>query len=49
MSCISDSYDIFKITNQKIISFYKENPHVNFETINLLIIDILIENKNSKI
>ena len=41
MSCISDSYDIFKITNQKIISFYKANPHVNFETINLLIIDIL--------
>jgi len=33
--------DRLKITNTKIISFYQSNPHINFEELNLLIIDVL--------
>lgn len=29
------------ISNQKIIDFYQNNPHINFENVNLLLIDML--------
>ena len=29
------------IDNQKIFNFYKNNPHIDFETINLAFIDLL--------
>jgi len=29
------------ITNEKIVTFYKQNPHLSIETINLLIVDLL--------
>jgi hypothetical protein len=42
MSCISDNeYNYLTVTNQKIISFYQSNPQLNFELINLSIIDLL--------
>jgi hypothetical protein len=41
--------DVLKITNPKIISFYESNPHIDFETVNLMIIDILQKNSNCKL
>ena len=42
MSCISDNmYDNLKITNPKIVSFYQSNPHIDFESVNLSIVEIL--------
>jgi hypothetical protein len=49
MSCISDNqYDSIKITNQQIIAFYQSNPHINFESINLSIIEILRQFRNGQ-
>ena len=28
------------ITNDKIVKFYKENPHLSIDTVNLLIVDL---------
>ena len=38
------------IHNQKIIDFYKNNPHIDFENVNLLVIDLLdsLLNQNSQ-
>lgn len=35
------------ITNEKVVSFYKQNPHLSIETVNLLLID-LFEQMNTK-
>lgn len=35
------SSDHFKITNPKIISFYQSNQHIDFEAVNLLIVEIM--------
>ena len=49
MRCEMDLYpDLLKITNPKIISFYQSNPHINFESINLVLIDILQQNNICK-
>lgn len=42
MSCITENqYDSLKITNQTVIAFYQSNPHINFESINLSIVEML--------
>jgi Zn-dependent M32 family carboxypeptidase len=39
--------DYIKITNQEIVSFYQLNSHIDFESVNLLLIDILQQNKGT--
>jgi len=34
-------YDSLKITNPKIIAFYQSNPHIDFESINVSIVEML--------
>jgi hypothetical protein len=38
---VDTTSDLFKISNEKIIAFYKSNPHIHFEDVNILIVDIL--------
>ena len=38
--------DSLKITNPKIVSFYQSNLHIDFENVNLLLIDILNNTSN---
>jgi len=38
---VDNSSDRLNITNPKIITFYKSNPHINFESVNILLIEIL--------
>ena len=33
--------DVITIKNKKVLDFYTKNPHVNFETINCLVVDFL--------
>ena len=49
MSCISDLHfnEHLKITNPKIVSFYKSNPHINIELVNLSLMDILNSTQNA--
>jgi hypothetical protein len=48
LSCISEIHPNFlTVTNQKIISFYQSNPHIDFETVNLSLIDILHTTKTT--
>ena len=37
----SEIIDTLSTSNKKITEFYKKNPHINFETINCLVIDFL--------
>lgn len=47
LTCISEfQNDFLKITNQKILSFYQSNSHIDFETVNLSLIDILKTTEN---
>jgi len=49
MSCVVETQcDSIKITNQQIIAFYKSNPHINFESINISIINILQQFRNGQ-
>ena len=36
------------VRNQKILDFYKRNPSLNFEQINLIIIDLLDQLQNGE-
>ena len=37
------------VRNQKILDFYKRNPSLNFEQINLIIIDLLDQLQNGEV
>ena len=37
----SENIDTMSTSNKKITEFYKKNLHINFETINCLVIDFL--------
>ena len=37
------------ITNPKIVAFYKSNPHIDFEKVNLLLIELLTNSGNKNI
>lgn len=49
MACVDNQYESIKITNQTIIEFYRSNPHINFESINLLIIELLNSTSTSSV
>lgn len=45
--CTAEYYpDVLKITNPRIVSFYQANPHINFESVNNTLVDILQQNNN---
>jgi len=48
MNTFCEMKDVLKITNPKIISFYQSNPHINFESVNMALIDILEQNNICK-
>ena len=48
MAGVDNQCDSIKITNKQIIAFYQSNPHINFETINLSIIEILRQFRNKQ-